>query len=137
MNAKPFKLTPPKPFIPTEFEEQCQVFDYAHWKERTDPRWKLLFATLNGVRLPIGLAKKMKRAGMKAGVLDIWLPIIRRFYDGNICNVGLVIDIKRRKGGAVSDAQEWWADQLRSQLWRVDFCKGAKSAIATIEEYLG
>ena len=136
MPNKTFKLTAPKPFIPNEWEEQVQVFDYAEYAARQDPRWLLLFATLNGLKLTIGQAVKAKRAGMRRGVPDIWLPVLKRWPDGNIRWVGQVIDIKRVKYGVESDAQKWRMDRLREQCWKADFCKGAKETIATLEEYL-
>lgn len=129
-----YKLTPrekPKRFVPKEFDEQCQVFEYARIAAKGDGRWSLLFATLNGVRLPIGLAKKAKRAGNRAGVPDMFLPVV-----GYASCPGLFIELKRVKGGQVSDEQEWFHEQLRKQGYVVLVCKGAKAAIAAIEEYL-
>lgn len=128
---KKFRLTPPKPFVATEFEEQCAVFDYARIKAKRDPRWRLLFATLNGVRLPIGLAVKAKRAGMVTGVPDVILPVI-----GYAACPGLFIELKRIKLGHVTEEQKEFHAALRSQGYEVQVCRGAKEAIAIIETYL-
>ena len=142
MPAKPFKPTPPKPFIPTEFSEQVAIFEYAEYASRKDERWNLLFATLNGVRLPIGLAKKCKAAGNKSGVPDMFLPVFRNEPMDNEVNYyspayyGLWIELKREKGGVLSPSQKWWHQQLAEMGYRVVVAKGSREAIKAIEEYL-
>lgn len=133
---KAFKLTAPKPFIPKEYDEQVAIFEWASYQK--DPRLKLMFASLGGIRLPMGLAVKAKQAGNKQGVPDIFLPAVRRCPDGNILFCGLAIELKRIKASP-SDTQPWqlaYHEELRGQCWRVEVCKGAKAAIAVIEEYL-
>jgi len=133
---KPLKLKPPKPFVPTEYSDQVAIFEIAAFKAIKDPRWNLLFATLNGVRLPIGLAVKMKKAGNKPGVPDILLDVTLRAPDGNIVCPGLRIELKREKGGVLSPSQKWWHQQLTEMGYRVEVAKGAQAAIKIIEEYL-
>lgn len=128
---KRFRLTPPKPFIPKEYDEQCAVFDYARVKARQDRRWHLLFSTLNGVRLPIGLAKKCKRAGNKPGVPDLILPV-----RGYAACPGLYIELKRIKGGRVDEEQNFFHHLLRQQGYQVEVCRGATEAINVINAYL-
>lgn len=128
--AKAFRLTPPKPFIPKELDDQIAVFEYATIAAKSDPRWKLLFATLNGVRLPIGLAVKAKRAGNKAGVPDYILPVVNSQWPG------LWIEGKRIKGGVLSEAQKWWRDRLREQGYKWDRCDGPQAVIETVKTYL-
>lgn len=132
---KPFKLTAPKPYIPKEYDDQVEIFEYAAGAAERDERWGMLFATLNGVRLPIGLAKKMKRAGNKQGVPDMFLPVPR--WDFDHCIHGLWIELKREKGGVISDTQKWWHQQLTETGYRVVVSRGAKEAIKIITEYLG
>lgn len=146
--VKKFRLTPPKDeYIPTELDEQERVFLWAHGRpaerlrngkwlpaipaECTDPRIRLLFATMNGIRVSIGLAKKMKRSGNRRGVPDIVLPVI-----GYASCPGLFIELKRVKRGQVRDDQEWFHNELRKQGYQVEVCKGAKAAITVIEMYL-
>lgn len=131
LKARQFKLTAPKPFIPKEMDEQIAVFEYAHYAAKQDPRWKLLFATMNGVRVSIGLARKMKRAGNRPGVPDLFLPVVG--YAG--CP-GLWIELKRLKGGVLSDDQKWWHAALAMQNYQVRVAKGAAAAISLIKEYL-
>ena len=133
---KPFRLTPPRAYIPKEYDDQVAIFEYAAMAAKQDERWNLLFATLNGVRLPVGLAVKMKKAGNKQGVPDMILDVTKRAPDGNIICAGLRVELKRERGGVISDNQKWWHDQLRRQGYKVDVAKGARHAIEIIKRYL-
>ena len=159
-----FALKPDKPFIPTEYQEQEKIFLWAHgrpaerravrtkqglkyyWEpaipaQCKDPRIQLMFATLNGLRLPIGQARKASRAGMRKAVPDIWLPV-RAFRPGwnDIGDAywhGLCVELKRLKGGHLDEDQKAYHELLREQGYKVVVCKGAEAAIKEIEEYLG
>lgn len=132
-DGKPIKQ---RRFVPKEYDEQVSIFDEAAYRAKQDDRWDLLFATLNGVRLPIGLAKKMKRAGNKQGVPDLILDVTQRAPDGNIVCAGLRIELKRQQGGVVSDEQARRHQRLRAMGYRVEVAKGAKHAVEIIELYL-
>lgn len=150
-----FKLMPDKPFVPKEIDEQELIFRWAHgWPaERravrtkqglkyywtpaipaqcTDPRIKLMYSTFGGVRVSIGLARKMKRAGNNPGVPDIVLPV-----QGHAGCPGLYLELKRIKGGHVDTEQTEYHKLLREQGYQVEVCRGAQSAIQTIKQYLG
>ena len=153
--ANPLILEPPpkkrKPFVPKEYDEQVEVFLWAHgdpgqwttsrngkgyWARLpvaarcTLPGIDMLYATLNGVRLPIGLAVKMSKAGLKRGPLDINLDVAR----GD--KFGLRIEMKRIKGGVISDEQIAWAARLREEGYLAVTAYGASQAIKIIAEYL-
>ena len=68
---------------------------------------------------------------MKAGVPDIFLPVASGIYHG------LFIEMKRAKGGTVSEAQNEWITRLIRQGYAVLVCHGADEAICMIREYLG
>ena len=123
--GKKLKLTP---FVPKEYDEQVAVFQWAQWSRL--PGIDLLYATLNGVRLPIGLAVKMSKAGLKRGPLDINLDVARGGFHG------LRIEMKRIKGGVETREQFVWAKRLRDEGYQAFVCPGAGSAIAMIEHYL-
>jgi hypothetical protein len=142
-STKPFKLTAPKPYIPKEYDEQCSVFEEAAIRAKQDSRWALLFSTLNGVRLPMSLAVKMKKAGNRPGVPDIILPVPRVHLlemnpYGPTTYYGLFIEMKRQKGAYKKPEpdQLWWHQQLSELGYRVEVAKGAKQAIAIITAYL-
>lgn len=128
MRVKAFKLTAPKPFIATEYQEQMAVFEWLKWCKM--PGSDMAYATLNGVRLPIGLAVKMSKAGLKQGPLDINLDVGRGGF------FGLRVELKRTKGGRLSPEQEQWIARLKEENYQALVCKGAKQAIEAIVDYL-
>jgi hypothetical protein len=128
MMAKKFRLTAPKPYIPKEYDEQVTVFAWAKYCKLDGV--DLMYATLNGVRLPIGLARKMKKAGLCAGPPDINVDVARGGFHG------LRVEMKREKGGEVSDTQKEWHARLRSEGYRVVVAEGANEAIQAIKTYL-
>ena len=129
-----FKL---KSFVPKEYDEQCTVLAWCKLRESQYEPLRFIFATLNGVRLPIGLAVKMKKAGLKQGPPDLCLPY--PMYDpsngGHYC--GWWGEMKRRDGGHLTDEQKAWHDHLRAVGYKVDVPAGASEAIACIARYLG
>jgi hypothetical protein len=130
--ANPLTLTvqpKPKQFVPKEYDEQCIVFDWARRFCNLDGI-DMMYATMNGVRLPIGLARKMKRAGLKPGPLDINIDVARRGYHG------LRIEMKRLKGGVLSDVQKDWIERLNAEGYLAYVCRGAQEAIDEIKWYL-
>src|SRR5271163_1122383 len=128
---KPFKLTPPKAYIPKEYDEQVHVFEWALYGAGKDlDGIDLMYATLNGVRLPIGLARKMKRAGLCAGPPDINIDIARHGFHG------FRGEMKREKGGTLSEGQEAWHIRLHEEGYYVCVARGAKAMIAEIKWYL-
>ena len=65
-----------------EYTVQCQIFRWAQFQMGKYPELRLMYSTLNGVRLPLGLARKCKAAGLIAGVPDIVLPCARAGFHG-------------------------------------------------------
>lgn len=76
---------------------------------------------------------KLKRQGVKAGVPD------NLIFNPSKCGTyaGLAIELKRRKGGTVSESQRNWQKALQAVEWKAVICKGADEAIKEIQEYLG
>lgn len=126
-----FKQKKYRPAPPEEWREQAIVFDWARLMETRHPELSLLQGSLNGVRLPIGLAVKAKRQGLKRGYPDIFLPVSRNGFHG------LFIELKRVEGGVVSKDQRHIHSRLRAEGYFVDVCKGAEHAILVIRTYLG
>ena len=114
----------------TEFDEQVSIFQWAEIKQIEIPELRLLNSSLNGVRLSIGAAKKAKRAGMKAGFPDLFLPVARGGFHG------LFIELKRVGGRKPDPEQEKWLKWLSKEGYDCYCCKGAESAIQTIISYL-
>ena len=116
--------------IPLEYEEQVAIFKRAHLYARKHPELRFLNGSLNGVRLPIGLAVKCRKAGMREGYPDLQLPVRRGIYPG------LYIELKRIKYGKIDPAQKDWAEFLISQGYMHRFCKGCEEAWDVIINYL-
>lgn len=99
-----------------------------------------MFGIMNGARVSIGQAKKMKRMGLKRGVSDVFLSC------GNLAGrYGLYIEMKKQrqhyKGqaaarNAVSDAQKEWIAEMRDAGYWAVVCYGWEEAREQIMEYL-
>ena len=116
--------------IPTEHQEQCALFEWAAWMESRWPELRLLHAIPNGGKRDIRTAAMLKAEGVKPGVPDICLPVPRGGKHG------LYIELKRRKGGAVSEAQQAWIRALCGQGYACTVCHGWDAARDEIMGYL-
>ena len=113
------KRTYTPPTVPLEDAEQRIIFQWAAMETAARPELGLLYAIPNGG----------KRA-IKSGVPDMCLPVSRGGYHG------LYIELKRQKGGTVSETQKSWITALAEQGYKAVVCRGAEEAIRTIKEYL-
>lgn len=111
----------------TEEQEQEALFQYAGLQK--EPEWSLLFAIPNGGFRSKRTGARMKRTGLKAGIPDLMLPVVRGQYPG------LWIEMKSEKG-RVQHNQAEWHDKLRGEGYRVEVCRGCDQAVSTIKEYL-
>nr|DAQ77407.1 MAG TPA: Cytosine specific methyltransferase [Caudoviricetes sp.] len=75
-------------------------------------------------------AARMKAAGVKAGVPDMFLPVARGGSHG------LYIELKRIKGGRVSAEQLAWMEELTREGYTCAVCHGWEEARETILNYL-
>jgi len=114
-----------------EHNAQVALFQWAAIERRKWPELALLFAVPNGSNKSMAQAVKFKREGLKAGVPDVWLPVPRGKFNG------LIIEMKKEKGGTLSQEQRWWIDRLSERGYWVEVCRGLDAAIKTIEGYLG
>lgn len=90
----------------------------------------LFCATLGGVRVGIGLARKLKMQGYQAGIPDLVIYEPRKGYHG------LMIEMKKEIGGVVSDSQMCWGRELISRNYKFEICHGEDQAMKVIKEYL-
>lgn len=116
---------------PTEAAEQMLVFQWAEWQMGRFPELALLHHIPNGGSRNYVEAARLKAQGVKPGVPDLCLPVARGQYHG------LYIEMKRQRGGRVSDEQKEWIAALTAQGYRTAVCKGAEEAIREITQYLG
>lgn len=120
--------------LPTESQEQAAVVS---WFDLQYPKLSLhLFAVPNGAwlagssRQRAALVNKMKKEGMRSGVPDLVLAIPRGGYHG------LFIEMKRSKGGTVSEQQKKYMATLNEHGYLATVCRGSGSAIDEIKNYL-
>ena len=92
-----------------EEQHQIALIKWARYSVEQYPQLKLLHSSLNGIKLPIGLAKKAKAGGMLAGVWDLFLPVSLEDYWS-----GLYIEMKS-KTGKLTKEQVWFKDQLKDK----------------------
>jgi hypothetical protein len=109
----------PKPKIKSEHLEQVE---FIQWMRRTHPNHRI-FAIPNGGLRSKSVAMQMKAEGVTAGVPDLFVPSLKAF-----------IEMKRSKGGQVSETQQDWLSYLKSVGYQTKVCNGKDEAIAFIEE---
>lgn len=125
------KHTYTPPTVPLEDAEQRIIFQWAAMETAAHPELGLLYAIPNGGKRAIKTAIALKAQGVKSGVPDMCLPVSRGGYHG------LYIELKRQKGGTVSETQKSWITALAGQGYKAVVCRGAEDAIGTIKNYLG
>jgi len=92
---------------------------------------KLLFAIPNGGRRDVATASNLKAEGVRAGVPDLFLAVPAFGYHG------LFVELKREKGGVVSDFQKEYIARLNDLGYQAIVCHGWIEAKNSIESYLG
>jgi len=114
----------------TESQEQRALFQWATLRSGRYPELALLHHIPNGGSRGKIEAARFKAEGVKAGVPDIFLPVPRGEHHG------LYIELKRRHGSRISQAQAWWMEHLLGQGYCVAVCHGWGEAARVIEDYL-
>jgi len=113
--------------VKTEHEEQKQVCNYL------DKLNKLYFSIPNGFvaggRNKFAGIKKLKAEGFKNGVPDLFICEPNKEYSG------LFIEMKKEKGGVVSDDQKQWITQLIFRGYSAVVANGFLEAKEIIDEY--
>ena len=111
-----------------ESADQSAVIAWARGSVGAYPALELLYAIPNGGRRDAITGARMKREGVKAGVLDIHLPVPSGAY------VGLWVEMKTATG-TTSQEQKRVIELLRAYGHRVEVCRSAHDAITVIESY--
>lgn len=115
---------------PTEEQEQAAVMEWAMLMEKQAPELALLYHCPNGADRHPAVAAKLKKQGVKPGVPDLFLPVARGTAHG------LYIEMKRQKGGRVSEDQKAWMEALTQQGYVCVVARGAEEACDVIWHYL-
>jgi hypothetical protein len=115
--------------VPTEHEEQKAL---VRWFSLQYPKiGNRLVAIPNGGQRNVIVASKLKAEGVRAGFPDLMLLMPRGSF------MGLMIEMKRVRGGTLQVEQAEWLDWLTTQGYMAVICKGAQAAQDTIKSYLG
>lgn len=121
----------------SEHAHQTALFAWANFQKVRLPELQHMFAIPNGG--PRGDDERsrkirganLKAEGVKSGVPDIMLPVVRRGY------CGLFIEMKKI-GGTLDKAQkDDWHPFLAQQGYCVTTCYGWEQATQALEWYLG
>lgn len=107
--------------IPTEHIEQR---NFVVWF-RQNHRGTRIFAIPNGGARAKATAMQLKLEGVLPGVPDLYVPAW-----------SLWVEMKRKKGGRLSDHQKDWIEYLEGIGHTVLVCKGCVDAIAQVNNYL-
>lgn len=103
--------------IPTEHEEQR---NFIQWFRRKYPLVRIFAVPNGGARSP-ATAGRLKAEGVLRGVPDLFVPEWR-----------LWIEMKRIKGGRLSDEQKEWIDYLERHGYRCIVGYGCEGAIREV-----
>lgn len=124
--------------LPTTTREICasehvEQVKFVNWLKSRGIRYA---ATPNGGKRHLGTARKLKAEGVTAGFPDITIfP-----FPNAPCQPVLYIEMKREKGGRVSEAQQDWIDYIMQlnrmgYLCRVQVCHGFEAARAFAQSW--
>lgn len=114
----------------SEHDTQTALFQWSAVAQKWRyPALRWMYAIPNGGQRHKAVAAKLKAEGVKAGVLDVHLPV-----PIGIC-AGLWLEIKYGKN-KLTEAQKEWAEGLSELGHRVVVCYTVDQAIESIERYL-
>lgn len=120
----------------SEYNEQVALFQWIRYEAIRDKRLSFAFSMQSGEKFKSALAgARAKRAGMMAGIPDIFIPYPFNQY------AGLWIELKRRivKGEnkpTISQLQKEAIEYLNNVGYKAIVCYGAEEAIEAIKTYL-
>lgn len=127
MRTRKMDATP----VPKEAQEQKWLLDWVELNKATHPELALFFHIPNEGKRSERQGYELKRQGMRPGFPDNGLPVPRGRF------AALFIELKRRKGGRVSEDQQWWIDHLNAAGNYAVVCRGWESAAYVIAWYIG
>lgn len=112
-----------------EHRHQVELIRWCDLMASSMPDLRLIFAIANGGHRSISVAKKLKAEGVKAGVLDLFLPVPRGEWHG------MFIEMKAGRG-RMSTEQKAWAAVFKAKGYRVEVCHSWMEASKVLEAYL-
>lgn len=124
------RTSPTEQFVPTESEEQKTLFEWADRVMFQYPELACLYHIPNEGKRSVAQGANLKREGLREGVSDICLPVKKGKFGS------LYIELKRRKGAAVTPAQRNWQALMKRMGNEAHICYGWEEARDRIVEYL-
>lgn len=128
--------------LPSEDDVQAMFADHIEWHKAKLLRLRAVwsFNYLAGVRLPLHIAVRAKRLGVKRALPDFDMKLRSGEY------VGLALELKRPDVKLTKRNGEWRdehtaeqaeiLDRLRAQGWRAEFAVGYDEARRIFDAYL-
>lgn len=114
----------------SEHDEQVALISWVRLHEGRYPDLKLLYAIPNGGARNLIVAMKLKREGVKSGVLDLHLPVpVGEFH-------GLWVEMKYGKG-KLTEAQQDFKEEMDRRGFATAVCWNWIDAAQVIADYLG
>ena len=124
-----------KPKVPSEHSEQVRL---ARYLDSIGVLWCAVPNAGHGAHGRQGAIRgaRMRAEGLKAGVPDLLIfdKPPGKGKAGASC-AGVAIELKRIKGGRVSEDQQRWLDGLAARGWITSVCKGFDEAVTFLEEW--
>ncbi len=114
----------------TEHLEQVAYFQWVDIMKKTDLRYSMIYAIPNGGHRHKIVAAKMKREGVRAGVLDINIDVPIGVYHG------MRIEAKLDETKKLSSLQKKWMANYRKFGFAAERCNGFEEMKAMTEMYL-
>lgn len=121
----------------TEEAHQIALFAWANLQVFSGryPELRWLHAIPNGERRDKVTASRLRLAGVKSGVWDIFLPVSNNMW------AGLYIEMKRPKSqgkpaGVLSDKQKDFALHVEKYRYKTEVCYTWEDGRAALESYL-
>jgi len=129
-------VTPEQLANGSEHGEQAAVFCWAAMNFKQYPLLRWMYANPNGGGRSMSQGLALKAEGVKSGVADIFLPVVRSYADW-ACP-GLYIEMKKLKGvpSDVTREQVEFAKFVTIQGYRWHVCFGWQQAIELLVSYL-
>lgn len=116
---------------PTEHEEQAALIQWWSWYSQWMGLQRcLLMAIPNGGRRTTVTGARLKAEGVRAGIPDLFLAVPTK--DSH----GLWLEMKRKRGGFVTDFQREAMKALQAQGYICVVCRGFTEAQEAIVSYL-
>lgn len=112
---------------PTEHDIQVALFD---WMTVQYPRVPV-YAIPNAAKRSFAAARYLRKEGLRPGVPDV---CVARAVDGFH---GLYLELKRRKGGVLSEEQHEWLNRLSDEGYACAVVHGLDAAMEAVDSYLG